>query len=80
MQGLSDGYFIIPYTIGDYLATNKFDKIDVSRPEVLEAEHNVTTISNRLLSIKGKRTVASFHRELAGLSGLLRHVAHSGGA
>jgi succinate dehydrogenase / fumarate reductase flavoprotein subunit len=64
MQGLSDGYFVIPYTIGDYLATNKFEKIDAARPEVLEAEHNVNAISNRLLSIKGKRTVANFHREL----------------
>ena len=64
MQGLSDGYFVIPYTIGDYLATNKLEKIDGTRPEVLEAEHNVTSISNRLLGVKGKRTVANFHREL----------------
>ncbi len=64
MQGLSDGYFVAPYTIGDYLATTKLEKIDRTRPEVLEAEHNVNTITDRLLSIKGKRTVASFHREL----------------
>ncbi len=64
MQGLSDGYFVIPYTIGDYLATNKLEKVDASRPEVLEAEHNVTAISNRLLAVKGKRTVSNFHREL----------------
>ena len=64
MQGLSDGYFVIPYTIGDYLATTKLDKVDVSRPEVLEAEHNVNAITDRLLAVKGKRTVANFHREL----------------
>jgi succinate dehydrogenase / fumarate reductase, flavoprotein subunit len=64
MQGLSDGYFIIPYTIGDYLATSKLEKIDRTRPEVLEAEHNVHAITDRLLAIKGKRTVANFHREL----------------
>ena len=67
MQGLSDGYFIIPYTIGDYLATTKLEKVDAARPEVLEAEHNVNAISNRLLSIHGKRTVANFHRELGKL-------------
>ncbi len=64
MQGLSDGYFVIPYTIGDYLATTKLEKIDRTRPEVLEAEHNVHAITDRLLAIKGKRTVANFHREL----------------
>lgn len=64
MQGLSDGYFVIPYTIGDYLATTKLDKVDASRPEVLEAEHNVNAITDRLLAVKGKRTVSNFHREL----------------
>jgi succinate dehydrogenase / fumarate reductase flavoprotein subunit len=64
MQGLSDGYFVIPYTVGDYLATNKLEKINASRPEVLEAEHNVDAITHRLLAIKGRRTTSSFHREL----------------
>ncbi len=67
MQGLSDGYFVIPYTIGDYLATNKLEKVEAARPEVLEAEHNVNAIANRLLSVRGKRTVANFHRELGKL-------------
>ena len=67
MQGLSDGYFVLPYTIGDYLATNKLEKINGARPEVLEAEHNVDAITHRLLAIKGKRTVTSFHRELGKL-------------
>ncbi|MBS1872083.1 MAG: fumarate reductase/succinate dehydrogenase flavoprotein subunit [Acidobacteria bacterium] len=64
MQGLSDGYFVIPYTIGNYLASNKFDKVDESHAEARGAVENVTSITRRLLSIKGKRTVDSFHREL----------------
>jgi succinate dehydrogenase / fumarate reductase flavoprotein subunit len=64
MQGLSDGYFVIPYTLGGYLAATKLEKVDAARPEVLEAEHNVDAITTRLLSIKGNRTVNGLHREL----------------
>ncbi|MGA7155535.1 MAG: fumarate reductase/succinate dehydrogenase flavoprotein subunit [Acidobacteriaceae bacterium] len=64
MQGLSDGYFIIPYTVGNYLATNKFPKIETSNPAVQEAVAEVKAKIDKLLSIKGKRTVDSFHREL----------------
>ena len=64
MQGLSDGYFIIPYTVGNYLATNKFAKVDESQAEVTEAVASVQQKTEKLLSIKGKRTVDSFHREL----------------
>ncbi|HET7620591.1 MAG TPA: fumarate reductase/succinate dehydrogenase flavoprotein subunit [Gemmatimonadaceae bacterium] len=64
MQGLADGYFIIPYTIGDYLATNKLEKVDESHAAFREAEQNVAERTKRLLSIDGKRTVDSFHREL----------------
>jgi len=64
MQGLSDGYFVIPYTIGNYLATNKFPKVEDSNPAVLEAVTAVKTKLDTLLNIKGKRTVDSFHREL----------------
>src|SRR5271154_5526517 len=60
MQGLSDGYFILPYTLGNYLVQTKIEKIDGTRPEVLEAEHSVNSLTERLLSIKGKRTVTSF--------------------
>jgi succinate dehydrogenase / fumarate reductase flavoprotein subunit len=63
MQGLADGYFIIPYTIGDYLATNKLEKVDESHAAFREAEQNVAERTKRLLSIDGKRTVDSFHRE-----------------
>jgi succinate dehydrogenase / fumarate reductase flavoprotein subunit len=64
MQGLSDGYFVIPYTIGNYLATNKFPKVEDSNPAVQEAVTAVKTKIDKLLSIKGNRTVDSFHREL----------------
>ncbi|MBT9329972.1 fumarate reductase/succinate dehydrogenase flavoprotein subunit [Paracidobacterium acidisoli] len=64
MQGLSDGYFVIPYTIGNYLATNKFPKADASHPEAQAAVASVRQITDKLLSIKGHRTVDSFHREL----------------
>jgi succinate dehydrogenase / fumarate reductase, flavoprotein subunit len=64
MQGLADGYFVIPYTIGNYLATQINRKISVDRPEFAAAQKEVQQRIERLLSIKGKRTVTSFHREL----------------
>jgi succinate dehydrogenase / fumarate reductase, flavoprotein subunit len=42
MQGLADGYFVLPYTIGDYLASNKFEKVETSHAAVRDAESNVT--------------------------------------
>jgi succinate dehydrogenase / fumarate reductase flavoprotein subunit len=64
MQGLSDGYFIIPYTVGSYIANSKLEKVDESHPAVQEAVSGVKNSISTLLSIKGKRTVDSFHREL----------------
>jgi len=64
MQGLSDGYFIVPYTVGNYLATNKFPAVLDTAPEVKQAVACVRQTIDLLLSIKGKRTVDSFHREL----------------
>ena len=64
MQGLSDGYFIIPYTVGNYLATNKLSAVLDTAPEVKQAVACVKQTVELLLSIKGKRTVDSFHREL----------------
>ncbi len=64
MQGLSDGYFIVPYTVGDYLATNKLSKIDSGDPEVRNAMACVRQTIQKLLAINGKRTVDSFHRQL----------------
>ena len=67
MQGLADGYFILPYTIGDYLATAKLAKVDTSHPAVRDAESCVIKQTARMLEIRGKRTVTSFHRELGKL-------------
>jgi succinate dehydrogenase / fumarate reductase flavoprotein subunit len=67
MQGLADGYFIVPYTIGDYLASGKLEKVEASHPAVLEAETSTVRLTRRLLEIHGKRTVTSFHRELGKL-------------
>src|ERR1044072_9046378 len=64
MQGLADGYFVIPNTIGDYLASNKLEKVDAAHPEFKVAEAQVADRTRKLLSIDGKRTVMSFHREL----------------
>jgi len=67
MQGLADGYFILPYTIGDYLASTKLETVDASHSAVRDAETGVARQTNRLLEIRGKRTAASFHRELGRL-------------
>ena len=65
MQGLADGYFILPYTIGDYLASKfKEPKTDVNAPEFAEAEKAVTDKIAKLFAVKGKRSVDSFHKEL----------------
>ncbi len=64
MQGLADGYFILPYTIGNYLANNKFDKIAPTADAVKEAENSVKSQIHKLMGIKGQRTVDSFHKEL----------------
>ncbi len=64
MQGLADGYFVIPYTIGDYLAGLPADKVNTDRPEFKEAVEKATATINQLLAVKGKRTVDQFHREL----------------
>jgi succinate dehydrogenase / fumarate reductase, flavoprotein subunit len=64
MQGLADGYFVIPYTIGDYLASNKLEKVTTDHPEFKAAHEAVTARTKRFLEIKGTRTVDSFHREL----------------
>jgi succinate dehydrogenase / fumarate reductase flavoprotein subunit len=67
MQGLADGYFVLPNTISDYLASTKFEKVDLSHPAVREAETQVTSITKRLLETKGTRSVDSYHRELGKL-------------
>jgi succinate dehydrogenase / fumarate reductase flavoprotein subunit len=64
MQGLADGYFVLPYTIGDYIASNKLEKLDTSHAEFRAAEESVKAQQHRLLAIRGTRTVDSFHKEL----------------
>ncbi len=64
MQGLADGYFVLPNTINDYLAAAPFDKLDTDTPEVAEALDSVNERVHKLLSIKGSRTVDTFHKEL----------------
>lgn len=67
MQGLADGYFVIPYTIGNYFGTNTLEKADTSHPAFKQTETEVLDRIKKLLSIKGKRTVDSIHRELGKL-------------
>jgi succinate dehydrogenase / fumarate reductase flavoprotein subunit len=67
MQGLADGYFVIPYSIGNYLGGTKLEKVSEDHPEVAAAEAAVAARTKRLLAVKGKRTFTSFHRELGHL-------------
>ena len=64
MQGLSDGYFVIPYTIGDYLAKSGAGAISPDSPEVKEVMESVRERVDQLVSSKGKRSSRSYHKEL----------------
>jgi len=64
MQGLADGYFVIPYTLGDHLATMGPKAIDASHPAFAETKRNVEERINKLLSLKGTKTTSEYHREL----------------
>ena len=65
MQGLADGYFVIPYTIGNYLSSEIFVKpIPTDHPAFLEAEKDATERVNKILNIKGKRSVDDIHKHL----------------
>ncbi|HHL71251.1 MAG TPA: fumarate reductase/succinate dehydrogenase flavoprotein subunit [Bacteroidetes bacterium] len=64
MQGLADGYFIIPYTIGNYLTSEELPKIDTEHAAFSQAEAEVDERVKKLLSIDGKKTVTEIHREL----------------
>jgi succinate dehydrogenase / fumarate reductase flavoprotein subunit len=67
MQGLADGYFVLPSTINDYIARGGFDDVAADNPVVTQVESEVTERLERLLSNNGDRTVDSFHRELGTL-------------
>ncbi|MCS7153755.1 MAG: fumarate reductase/succinate dehydrogenase flavoprotein subunit [Bacteroidia bacterium] len=79
MQGLADGYFILPYTIGDYLATQLFTKLSTDTAAFAQAEKETNQRIERLLSTKGTKTVDEFHRELGKIlwdeCGLARNAA-----
>jgi len=64
MQGLADGYFVIPSTIGNYLATQFGKKVNPNAREFVKGEADVAELTKKMLSIKGKRSVDSFHRQL----------------
>ncbi len=67
MQGLSDGYFVLPTTVADYLAAGPFDEVPQDHPAVQEAVDSTRARIDKLLSANGHRTVDSFHRELGQL-------------
>lgn len=64
MQGLADGYFILPYTLGGYLGGTQLPKVTTDAPEFVEAEKNVKGIVDRLLSVKGTKSVDYYHKKL----------------
>jgi succinate dehydrogenase / fumarate reductase flavoprotein subunit len=64
MQGLADGYFVIPYTIGNYFAAEKFEKVETTHPEFEKALTDSSEKFKKLLSINGTKTVDEFHRAL----------------
>jgi succinate dehydrogenase / fumarate reductase flavoprotein subunit len=64
MQGLADGYFILPYTIPNYIASNPLEKVDTSHPEFAAVRDEISKRVSKLVGIRGKRTVDSIHREL----------------
>ena len=67
MQGLADGYFVVPVTIGDYLATQFGKKVSADGPEFKKTESEVRSRIDKLLAAKGTRSVDSYHRELGGI-------------
>jgi succinate dehydrogenase / fumarate reductase flavoprotein subunit len=64
MQGLADGYFVIPYTLGDYLATIGPKPVDTKHPAFEQTKQDVLAYINKLLALKGNKTVDEYHREL----------------
>ena len=64
MQGLADGYFVIPYTLGNYFGTNEIEKVDITHPEFDKAENDAKAQIDKFLNIKGTRTADDFHKKL----------------
>ena len=64
MQGLADGYFVIPYTLGNYLANNNLDAVNIESEEFKASKEECENNTNKLLNIKGSSTALEIHREL----------------
>jgi succinate dehydrogenase / fumarate reductase, flavoprotein subunit len=64
MQGLADGYFVLPFTVGNYIAGTKIEKVQTSHEAFRAAEESVKSTINKMMAIKGNRTVDSIHKEL----------------
>ncbi len=64
MQGLSDGYFVLPYTLGNYLASAELKPVTIDCPDAVDALHGAKERIDRLLSVKGNKTVDEYHKEL----------------
>ena len=79
MQGLADGYFVLPYTIGHYFASSNQPRPSASHAEFKKVEEDIRVRAGKLLSVKGQRTVTSLHRELGKLlwekCGMARNAA-----
>jgi succinate dehydrogenase / fumarate reductase flavoprotein subunit len=67
MQGLADGYFVIPYTLANYLGSTAFASVTADHEAFAEAENAVQARIDKLLSVNGKKTPRELHRELGGL-------------
>ncbi len=75
MQGLADGYFVIPYTLGHYIASTTLDKVDETHPAFSESRQAVTERINGLLKIKGSKAADEIHRKLGAV--MWQHVGMS---
>ncbi len=79
MQGLADGYFVVPYTIGGYVAANKTSALDTSHPAFEESERQVRERQEKLLAVNGRQSCDSFHRRLGRITwnncGMSRNAA-----
>jgi len=64
MRGLGDGYFVLPYTVGNYIANTKLEKVETTHEEFKQAQEGVKNDIAKLMNVKGSRTVESFHKEL----------------
>lgn len=64
MQGLADGYFVLPYTVGDYIANTKLDQVKLSSDSFKSAEENIKNEIQKMMKVQGSRTVDSLHKEL----------------